>query len=532
MVERQSMLVAFDMGLGKTPMTIAAIERMMDDDILDAPVLVVALSSLKYQWKAAVEKFSTDSRAFVIDGTKSQRISQYKKAVDWEEQGIDYVVVNYEQVVNDWDWLRKVPLSAVVCDEATAIKSFRSKRSKKIKTLVKDIPIRFALTGTPIENGKPEELFSIMQFVDDTVLGRFDYFDRAFIVRNQWGGVSRYRNLNTLHTALMDVCVRKSQTDDDVAPYLPDVIERDPTLIPMDRRTAKVYDLIADSLIEDLDEAANLFGGNWSVTSHYGGKDSDFGGPADALRGQIMSKVTALRMLCDHPELVRISATKFIEGSLVMDDEEVSVPGAQGGSAYLAELASEGVLDNLTATPKLDYLIQYLSDFLDTDETHKAVVFSAFVPTTDLIQQRLKVKSEVYTGKMNAKQKEAAKIRFQTEPDVRVLISSDAGGYGVDLPQANLLINYDLPWSSGLAGQRNARIVRASSEWPSVVIDTLLIAGSLEERQHDMLLQKNAIADAIIDGDGINVKGGVDLTVGSLKEFILTSRPSTVSTPA
>ena len=525
MVDRKSMLVAFDMGLGKTPMSIAALEHLMGDGSINQPVLIVALSSLKYQWKTAIEKFS-DSTAWVIDGAKPARSKQYVRARDWETEGVDYIIVNYEQVVNDWDLIKKLPLGAIVCDEATSIKSFRSKRSKRIKSLAKDIGVRFALTGTPIENGKPEELFSIMQLVDDAVLGKFEYFDRAFIVRNQWGGVNRYRNLSTLHDTLVDACVRKSQTDPDVAPYLPDAIERDPVLIPMDRKGISVYNAIADSLLSDLDEAATLFGGNWSVTAHYGGADSDFGGPADQLRGQIMSKVTALRMLCDHPELLRISADKFNSGVINIDDDQLSVPGARGGSAYLAELSNEGMFDDVKATPKLDYLINYISDFLDVDDRHKAVVFSSFVPTTDLIQDRLGFTTEVYTGRMNAKEKEAAKLRFQTDPKNRVLISSDAGGYGVDLPQANLLVNYDLPWSSGLAVQRNSRIIRASSQWPSVVIDTLLIAGSLEVRQYEMLQQKTSVADAIIDGHGIDDKGGVALTVGSLKSFLLDNRPT------
>jgi SNF2 family DNA or RNA helicase len=72
MVDRQSMLVAFDMGLGKTPMSIAALELLMANGTIQQPVLVVALSSLKYQWKASIEKFS-DSTAWVIDGQKTAR---------------------------------------------------------------------------------------------------------------------------------------------------------------------------------------------------------------------------------------------------------------------------------------------------------------------------------------------------------------------------------------------------------------------------------------------------------------------------
>jgi superfamily II DNA/RNA helicase len=129
-------------------------------------------------------------------------------------------------------------------------------------------------------------------------------------------------------------------------------------------------------------------------------------------------------------------------------------------------------------------------------------------------------KPQIYTGEMNAKDKEKAKVTFQTDKDCRILISSDAGGYGVDLPQANLLINYDLPWNAGLALQRNGRIRRASSTWPSIVIQDFLMAGSIEERQHDMLLQKNSVADAIMDGEGIDDSGELKLTLGSLRAFL------------
>jgi superfamily II DNA or RNA helicase len=125
-----------------------------------------------------------------------------------------------------------------------------------------------------------------------------------------------------------------------------------------------------------------------------------------------------------------------------------------------------------------------------------------------------------YTGEMNAVKKEDAKVKFQTRSHIRVLVSSDAGGYGVDLPQANLLLNYDQPWSAGLAVQRNGRINRTSSEWSTITIQDILIKDSIEQRQFDMLQQKKSVANAVIDGEGINSSGGVDLTVGSLINFL------------
>jgi len=74
--------------------------------------------------------------------------------------------------------------------------------------------------------------------------------------------------------------------------------------------------------------------------------------------------------------------------------------------------------------------------------------------------------------------------------------------------------------SSGLAIQRNGRIRRASSEWKTIVIQDFLTSGSIEIRQHEALQQKNAVASAVIDGEGINDKGGVDLSIGTLKAFL------------
>lgn len=506
MCARGKMLVAYDLGLGKTVLTIAAIERLMDEQKVTEPGLVICLSSLKYQWAASIKKFTNGSTPIVIDGNADQRKRQYDRALKWRTTGIDYIIMNYEQVVNDWEYVSKLPRGFIVLDEATAIKSFKSKRAKATKKLA-TCEYRFALTGTPIENGKPEELYSIMQFVDDSVLGRFDKFDATFIVRNAWGGVDRYRNLPTLHERMKESSVRKSQKDPDVAPFLPETIHKDPIYVPMDRKSAKLYKRITDDLLIDLDNAQTLFGSSFNIMAHYGVEKS-WGGPADELRGQVMSKIGALKMLTCSPQLIKTSAVKFRQ--------------ANGeGSAYANQLDEEGLLDGMPDT-KLEAFVAYAKDFLDQNEANKLVVFCSYVDMVDLIVQRLGSDRAVpYTGQLDAKAKEANKDALNNDPNIRILVSSDAGGYGVDLPAANMLINYDLPWSSGLAIQRNGRIRRASSEWKTIVIQDILTSGSIEVRQYEALQQKNAIASAVIDGEGINDKGGVDLTIGSLRGFLL-----------
>jgi len=533
MVDRHRVLVAYDLGLGKTVLTIAAIERLMDENKVKEPGLIICLSSLKYQWANQIEKFTDGtSKALVIDGTPKKRAEQYAEAMDWRSSGVDYIILNYEQIVNDWDSIKNLPRGFVVLDEATAIKSFRSKRSKAVKRLISS-PYRYALTGTPIENGKPEELFSIMQFVDAQVLGRFDIFDSAFIVRNNWGGVQRYRNLSTLHEKLQEACVRKTQKDEDVAPYLPDAIHKEPVRIVFDRKGVKLYDVIKEDLIKDLDEAQNLFGASFNLISHYG-YEKKGGGPEDEIRGRIMSKMGCLKMLCSHPNLLRASARKYNsidktvlwededdDGTVVMFSKMTPTFGTKGGSAYASELVKSGLLDGIDDSPKLEYLISYVKDFLDLNPANKVVIFATYVDMLDMIANGLGPdQCRKYSGKLDAKSKENNKIAFNTDPAVRVLISSDAGGYGVDLPAANLLVNYDLPWTSGGAVQRNGRIMRASSTWPSIVIQDLIIAGSIEERQYEALQQKNALASAVVDGEGIDDQGGIPMNVGSLKEFL------------
>jgi SNF2 family DNA or RNA helicase len=103
-----------------------------------------------------------------------------------------------------------------------------------------------------------------------------------------------------------------------------------------------------------------------------------------------------------------------------------------------------------------------------------------------------------------------------------LFLSSDAGGYGVDLPVANYLISYDLPWSAGKLDQREARIIRLSSEFPHVNIVSFVMKGSIEERQYEMLQEKRNINKAFIDG-GHDNQGNFQLNLGALSSFLTNS---------
>jgi SNF2 family DNA or RNA helicase len=496
MVQKNTLL-AYDMGVGKTPTTLAAIEDLREEKPLNALILVP--NSVKWQWAHEIAKF-TDQDAVVIDGTPAKRARTY---MDLNDYPPPYLVMTYGTFMRDFDRLPHIDV--MVLDEATAIKGFRSQRSNRVKMFGKKVPIRFALTGTPIENGKLEELYSIMEYVNPHVLGQWWAFEKRYIIRNQMGWVERYKNVDDFHARISSNTLRRTHDDPDVAKYLPAVITPDPIVVPFRRYSQDLYDRIETEVLSDLDDMVETMGTGVAVNiaAEYGKA------PAvshdDRRRGTLMSKITVLRMLADHPDVVRLSGLR--------DD----------GSKYARALLQDGQLDRPVreGSAKLDALAEYVLDFLDISERNKAVIFSTYVDMLPLIQQALGAhKCVLFHGGLSDKERDAVKTQFQTDRATRVFISSDAGGYGVDLPQANLLVNYDQPWQAGMAKQRNARIRRAASEWTNVTVQDFLSEGSIEERIHRMVAHKHAVSTAALDGTGITLTGEVASSLESLRSFL------------
>ena len=114
--------------------------------------------------------------------------------------------------------------------------------------------MRLALSGQPVEN-RPEELFSIMQFVDAEVLGRFQKFDRAFITRDHWGKPIRYKNLPVLQNRMAPAMYRKSR--EDIKEWLPERIEIEVPIV-LEPAVMKLHDHVRDDLSEAIDAALGV----------------------------------------------------------------------------------------------------------------------------------------------------------------------------------------------------------------------------------------------------------------------------------
>lgn len=496
--ERGQMLLALDLGTGKTVVSIHAIERLREEGKVKCALLIMS-SSLTYQWRERLTQFTDAETVILVDGSipKKKRTDILESAIENPPQ---YLIMGIRQVVDNLSLIMSIAPDLVLVDEVTSIKNFGTQQSKAIKKLM--FPYRIGLTAEPIENGKAEELYSIMQWIDPKLFGGWQKFEERYIIRNDYGIVTGYQNVNEMHKLLMSACVNKRRDDPEVSAFMPKVQEFN-VRVEMDDAIRLVYRRIARELLQALYSAGPR--AVVDIARAYGeqsGSSND-----DRELGPITSRLLALQLLLDSPVILEASARAY------------SDPNSKAGSKYAWELLEAG---RLPAEPlvggKLEAAVELVTEYLEEDPTHKVIVFARFKGVLPLLAERLPYESVQFHGGLNGAQKAAAIQKFTDS--ARVFLSSDAGGAGVDLYMASHLINYDLPLSAGMFKQRNGRHVRASSLFRNVVIDNLIVRGSIEEYQLSRLQHKTKVANAIVSGQMSAADGRVTNDVESLTKFL------------
>ncbi len=163
-------------------------------------VLVICPTSLKAQWRSEIHRFCDRDCQLVI-GSAEERYGQY-------DNDCFFTVCNYEQVLRDTQPIEQVKWDLIILDEGQRIKNWEAKTSRVIKSLKS----RFALvlSGTPLEN-RLDELYSVVQFIDDRRLGPgFRFFHRHRVVDDS-GKVLGYKNLDVLRENLKPILLRRTR---------------------------------------------------------------------------------------------------------------------------------------------------------------------------------------------------------------------------------------------------------------------------------------------------------------------------------
>lgn len=520
-------LVSYETGLGKSPIAIAVAEELLGTEDITRVLLVVP-GSLKWQWAQELVKFTdlptttvklkgvetvVPQQEFcaVIDGKPYQKNKvKYSAADDRKRQyaaitpATQYVIMSYDTVVDDARYVKRLKPDLVVLDEATAIKSFGAERTKKIKLILQS-QYRLAMTATPEEN-RPDEVFSIMQWVDEEVLGPYDLFEKTFIVRNKWGTVQRYKNLKLLHQKLSTRMWRKGRNDPEVKPYLPDRDESKWT-VTLSKKQWAAYRVMAEDLLKDLENVRSFEA--FDIHAYYQGQ-TDAGNSAV---GKAMAKMQALDMFVDHPDLVVASAMAY-EESVKQDKTAANWKG----SKYCYKVWQDGLIDDVFDSAKLDLLLVKMDEILAFPES-KALIFTKYRPMLDLLEVALPFESVQYHGGMGPSDKAGAVAEFR-DPKVRLFLSSHAGAYGTNMDMANYLVNYDLALSSGRQDQINGRHDRVSSEFSKIYIRNLIAENTTNERDLLRNTFKRSLTRAVVDGQMSDRRGTIENDVISLTEHL------------
>ena len=220
-------LIGDDMGLGKTIQALAASELMAELFHI-RKVLIVSPTSLKYQWRTEIEKFS-GRPVQVIEGVNHQRQELYRAESF-------YKVINYELVSRDVGLIQAWEPDLIILDEAQRIKNWKTRTAQTVKKMESTFAI--VLTGTPIEN-RIEELHSIMEFVDRRHLGPLYRFVQDHRIDDAGGKVVGYKNLQSVRKSLGNVMIRRKKNE--VLKQLPERIDKN-FLVPMTPEQREIHD--------------------------------------------------------------------------------------------------------------------------------------------------------------------------------------------------------------------------------------------------------------------------------------------------
>lgn len=433
-------LIADEMGLGKTLQAIATAELYKKELGINR-VLIVCPTSLKYQWKSEIEKF-TDSSVYVVEGALQKRKYNYGQTDAF------YVIVSYHTMTYDLNWLNRMEPDLVILDEAQRIKNWKTKVSQQIKKLVS--PYALVLTGTPLEN-KLEELYSIMQFIDVYRLGPMYRFLNEYQITDEFGKTIGYKNLNNISKTLADVLIRRTKKE--VLTELPKRIDKN-LFVPMTVNQMELHNELGDNVARLVNK--------WRR----------FGFLNETDRKRLILSLSQMRMVCD--------------------------------STYILDQKSRD-------DTKIDEVMSILDEvFENSDE--KVVIFSQWERMTRLVAAELdqrQVKFEYLHGGIESIKRKDLLDNFQNNPESRVFLSTDAGGVGLNLQSASLLINLDIPWNPAVLEQRIARIYRLGQE-KNVSIINLVSSGTIENRMLGVLKFKGAMAEGVLDGGEDTIFVGED----------------------
>ncbi|XP_036624511.1 chromodomain-helicase-DNA-binding protein 1-like isoform X1 [Trichosurus vulpecula] len=462
-----------EMGLGKTCQTIAFLIYLTGSLKKKGPFLILCPLSVLSNWKEEMERFAPGLSSKVYTGDKEERAHLQQ---DLKKDSSFHVLLStYEICLKDTAFLKTFSWSVLVVDEAHRLKN----QSSLLHRTLSEISVDFSLllTGTPIQNSL-QELYSLLSFVEPSLFPEDQLED--FIQRYE--GIEKEADSATeLHQLLQPFLLRRVKAD--VAPELPKKTEV-VLYHGMSALQKKYYKAI---LMKDLDAFENEMG----------------------RKVKLQNILSQLRKCVGHPYL--------FDG---VEPEPFEI------GDHLIE-----------ASGKL-YLLDKLLSFLYTRD-HRVLLFSQMTHMLDILQDYMDYRGYSYErldGSVRGEERHLAIKNFGQQPIFVFLLSTKAGGVGMNLTAADTVIFVDSDFNPQNDLQAIARAHRIGQK-KSVKIIRLIGRDTVEEIIYRRAASKLRLTNAIIEGGHLTLgmqksPAASDLQLSEILKFgldkLLSSEGSTM----
>jgi len=381
-------------------------------------------------------------------------------------QEVFYKITNYDTVHGDLDLIAAWSPDLVILDEAQRIKNWNTRVARSVKRIAS--PYAIVLTGTPLEN-RLEELVSIVQFVDRHRLGpTFRFLADHQIRDDQTGRVIGYKDLDAIGKTLEPILIRRTKKQ--VLDQLPGRLDKH-LFVPMTPQQMQHHE-------ENREIVARIVR-KWRRFHHL----------SEADQRRLMIALQNMRMSCD--------------------------------STYLLDHKTDfGV--------KADELATLLAEMFEQPDT-KVVIFSQWLRMHELLVRRLeknKWEHVMFHGGVPGSQRKHLIDRFREDGRCQAFLSTDAGGVGLNLQHASVVVNMDLPWNPAVLEQRIGRVHRLGQRQPVRVVN-FVAQGTIEEGMLSLLKFKKSLFAGALDG------GEKEVFLGGsrLNRFMETVEKATTGIP-
>lgn len=347
------------------------------------------------------------------------------------------VITSYDSLKRDIDLYTQYNFKYIVADEAQYIKNNNTKNSKAVKLI--NAETKFALTGTPIENSL-SELWSIFDFIMPGYLYKYKKFKELYeipIIKNQ-----DEEKMNKLKKQIEPFILRRTKSE--VLTELPD---KTVTILSNEMKEEQ-YSIYMSYMAQARDEIMYQIDMKGFEKSQI----------------KILSLLMRLRQICCHPKL------------------------------FLSEYTGE--------SSKLNQCIEIIQDAVWGE--HKILLFSSYTSMFEIIEEQLK-KLKINYLKLTGQTKVGERIKlvdeFNTNENIKVfLISLKAGGTGLNLTGADMVIHYDPWWNLSAENQATDRTYRIGQK-KNVQVYKLITKNSIEEKIYELQQKKAKLIDNMLSTD-------------------------------